>query len=80
MGKILTQDFRIARGAGHHSVVNVPGTDDWFIAYHRRPLATDRGEHRQIAIDRMYFNADGTIRPVVMTNDGVKPRPIRRAK
>ena len=80
MGKILTQDFRIARGAGHHSVVNVPGTDDWYIAYHRRPLATDRGEHRQLAIDRMYFNADGTIRPVVMTNDGVKPRPIRRAK
>ncbi|WP_235524729.1 glycoside hydrolase family 43 protein [Sphingomonas sp. Leaf230] len=75
-GKILSQDLRIARGAGHHSVVNVPGTDDWYIAYHRRPLDTDRGEHRQIAIDRMVFAADGRIEPVVMTDAGVKPRPI----
>ncbi|WP_426281494.1 glycoside hydrolase family 43 protein [Sphingomonas sp. NFX23] len=75
-GKILSQDLRIARGAGHHSVVNVPGTDDWYIAYHRRPLETDRGEHRQIAIDRMVFATDGRIEPVVMTNTGVKPRPI----
>ena len=78
MGKILKQDFRIARGAGHHSVVNVPGTDEWYIAYHRRPLDTDRGEHRQLAIDRMIFEADGTIRPVVMTREGVAPRPIGR--
>jgi beta-xylosidase len=76
MGKILQQDFRIARGAGHHSVVNVPGTDDWYIVYHRRPLRDDKGEHRQLAIDRMTFNADGTIRPVVMTNTGVMPRPL----
>lgn len=78
-GVILEQDFSIARGAGHHSVVNVPGTDEWYIAYHRRPLDTDRGEHRQIAIDRMYFNEDGTIRPVVMTNEGVDPRPFAAA-
>ncbi|MBC9032904.1 family 43 glycosylhydrolase [Sphingomonas sp. JC676] len=76
MGKILQQDFRIARGAGHHSVVNVPGTDDWYIAYHRRPLGDDKGEHRQMAIDRMVFAADGTIRPVVMTKEGVAARPI----
>jgi beta-xylosidase len=76
MGKILSQDFKIARGAGHHSVVNVPGTDDWYIAYHRRPLGDDKGEHRQLAIDRMVFNADGTIAPVIMTNEGVKPRPL----
>ncbi|WNO52902.1 glycoside hydrolase family 43 protein [Stakelama saccharophila] len=76
MGKILTQDFEIARGAGHHSVVNIPGTDDWYIAYHRRPLDETKGEHRQLAIDRMNFNADGTIRPVKMTNEGVKPRPL----
>ncbi|UIJ44366.1 glycoside hydrolase family 43 protein [Sphingomonas cannabina] len=80
MGKILQQDFRIARGAGHHSVVNVPGTDDWYIAYHRRPLGDDIGEHRQLAVDRMIFNPDGTIRPVVMTNEGVTPRPIGHAR
>ncbi|WP_454886465.1 glycoside hydrolase family 43 protein [Sphingomonas oryzagri] len=77
MGKILAQDFHIARGAGHHSVVNIPGTDDWAIVYHRRPLGDDKGEHRQLAIDRMLFNPDGTIRPVVMTNTGPDPRPLK---
>ena len=80
MGKILAEDPRIARGAGHHSVVNVPGTDDWYIVYHRRPLGDEKGEHRQIAIDRMLFGADGTIKPVVLTNEGVAPRPIARHK
>ena len=75
-GKILAQDMTIARGAGHHSVVNVPGTDDWYIVYHRRPLNDDKGEHRQVAIDRLSFAADGTIRPVKMTNTGVAPRPL----
>lgn len=76
MGTILAQDARIARGAGHHSVINVPGTDEWYIAYHRRPLDQSKGERRQLALDRMIFNADGSIRPVVMTNEGVKPRPL----
>ena len=75
-GTILAQDFHIASGAGHHSVVNVPGTDDWYIVYHRRPLGDDNGDHRQLAIDRMTFNADGTIQPVVMTNEGIAPRPL----
>ncbi len=70
-GTILSQDFHLARGAGHHSVLNIPGTDDWFIAYHRRPLSDDVGEHRQVAIDRLIFEADGSIRPVVMTKEGV---------
>src|SRR3546814_20017330 len=45
MGKILQQDFKIARGAGQHSVVNVPGTDAGYIVYHRRPL---RSEERRV--------------------------------
>jgi beta-xylosidase len=77
MGKILAQDLHIARGAGHHSVVNIPGTDDWYIVYHRRPLDDDKGEHRQLAIDRMTFNPDGSIRPVVMTNTGPGPHPLK---
>lgn len=78
-GRILAQDFKVARGAGHHSVLNIPGTDDWFIAYHRRPLGDDVGEHRQVAIDRLHFNADGSIAPVVMTKTGVAAqKPPRR--
>lgn len=74
IGTILAQDGKIANGAGHHSVVNIPGTDEWYIAYHRRPLGDDNGHHREMAVERLYFNADGTIRPVVMTKEGVAPR------
>lgn len=78
-GTILAQDMKVARGAGHHSVVNVPGSDDWYIVYHRRPLDDDKGEHRQIAIEPMHFAKDGTILPVKLTNTGVTtPRPLRR--
>ena len=76
IGKILQQDERIARGAGHHSIVNIPGTDDWVIAYHRRPLDEKDGNHREMAIDRLYFNEDGTIRPVRMSKEGVAARPV----
>lgn len=76
-GTILAQDMKVARGAGHHSVVNVPGTDDWYIVYHRRPLGDEKGEHRQIAIEPLHFAGDGTIEPVKLTTTGVTtPRPI----
>jgi beta-xylosidase len=76
IGKILQQDSNVARGAGHHSVVNIPGTDDWYIVYHRRPLTEVDGNHRELAIDHMYFNEDGTIQPVVITKEGVTARLI----
>lgn len=59
-------------------MINVPGTDRWYIAYHRRPLADRQGEHRELAIDRMTFNPDGSIQPVTHTNQGVAPEPLRR--
>jgi hypothetical protein len=55
------------RGPGHHSVVRAPGTDTWYIAYHRFAIPAGDGTNREIAIDRMEFNADGTIRTVVPT-------------
>jgi beta-xylosidase len=76
IGTILQQDTTIANGAGHHSVANIPGTDDWYIAYHRRPLNDKNGHHREMAIEHLYFNQDGTIKPVVMTTEGVAPRVI----
>lgn len=62
--KVLAQDPAVAKGSGHNSVVNVPGTDTWYIFYHRRPLSETDGNHRQLAYDRMYFNPDGTIRQI----------------
>ena len=57
-------------GTGHHAVLNIPGTDDWYIVYHRftRPegvkMGLSGGYNREVCIDRMYFNPDGTIIPV----------------
>lgn len=68
---VLKSDPAIATGAGHHSVVNIPGTDDWYIFYHRRPIPNQGRDHRMVCIDRMHFNTDGTIQPVKMTWEGV---------
>ncbi|MFG1606838.1 glycoside hydrolase family 43 protein [Actinoplanes sp. NPDC049265] len=66
LDKILAQDSAVARGAGHNSVLNVPGTDTWYIIYHRRPLSETDGNSRQLSYDRMNFNPDGTIQRVKM--------------
>ncbi|WP_311440814.1 glycoside hydrolase family 43 protein [Hoylesella buccalis] len=72
VGKILEQDDKIARGAGHHSVIKGNGKDEWYIVYHRRPLTETDGNHRETCIDRMYFDKNGFIKPVKMTVEGVK--------
>jgi Glycosyl hydrolases family 43/Domain of Unknown Function (DUF1080) len=66
VAKVLAQDPAVARGSGHNSVINVPGTDIWYILYHRRPLSETDGNHRQVAYDRMRFTEDGMIAPVTM--------------
>lgn len=75
--KILQQDPAIARGAGHHSVIQVPKKDEWYIVYHRRPLTETDGNSRETCIDRMYFDKKGFIKPVVITKEGVKKRTIK---
>ncbi|MFD9985325.1 family 43 glycosylhydrolase [Streptomyces massasporeus] len=63
---------------GHHSVVNTPGTDDWYMVYHRFALngpglPAGDGMHRETTVDRMEFAADGTIKPVLPTLEGIEP-------
>ena len=67
IGKILEQDAQVATGAGHHSVIRGRGADEWFIVYHRRPLGETDANHRVTCIDRLYFDANGYILPVKMT-------------
>jgi beta-xylosidase len=43
-GVVLRGDERVARGAGHHSVVRGRGPDEWWIAYHRRSLMQPSNE------------------------------------
>lgn len=65
-GVILKKDPVIAVATGHNSVLNIPGTDIWYIVYHRRPLHESKADNRVVALDRMYFDADGGIEPFEM--------------
>lgn len=73
-------------GPAHNSVLQIPGKDEWYIVYHRInkgylfPRRMDPGFHRQVCIDRMYFNADGTIQRVVPTTTGVAPVKVKKKK
>ncbi|WP_414495582.1 glycoside hydrolase family 43 protein [Stenotrophomonas maltophilia] len=77
VGKVLQQDPSIATSAGHNSVIQVPGTDRWYIVYHRRPLGDTARDHRVTAIERMEFDAQGHILPVKITHEGVAADPLR---
>lgn len=77
IGTILQQDAAIATGAGHHSVIKVPGKDEWYIVYHRRPLTETDGNHRVTCIDKMTFDKDGLINPVKITNEGVTANRLK---
>jgi beta-xylosidase len=76
VGKILQQDPAVATGAGHHSVLHAPGSDKWYIVYHRRPLGERDANHRVVCIDDMRFDDKGLIVPVTITKDGVPRDPI----
>lgn len=65
-GKVLESDPAIGNSAGHHSVLELPN-DEWLICYHRRPIDETARDHRVVCIDRMVFEPDGSIRPVVLT-------------
>jgi beta-xylosidase len=67
----------VVKGAGHHSVVNVPGTDQWFIAYHRFKIPGGDGYNRETCISPMYFDKDGKILPVNVF-EKVKPVKIKK--
>lgn len=55
-------------GPAHCSVLQAPGKkDSWYIVYHRinkEYLQNGPGWHREVCIDQMEFNKDGTIKPV----------------
>ena len=79
LSRLDTNDESI-KATGHHSVVNIPGTDEWYICYHRFniPLFGDfegqtaaAGNHREVCIDKMEFDADGSIKAVTATLEGI---------
>lgn len=62
-------------GTAHNSVIQKPGTDEWYIVYHRinkNYIHFQPGVHREVCIDKLEFNADGTIKRVVPTHGGIQ--------
>lgn len=56
-------------GTGHHSIMQEPGKDEYWMAYHRfvTPLSRfteGKGYHREVCIDRITFGEDGLMQPV----------------
>jgi hypothetical protein len=55
-------------GPGHGGFLNPKNTDDWYFIH----LEFGRSStNRQIFAQKMEFNADGTIKPITLTNQGV---------
>ena len=63
---------------GHNSIIQLPGKDEWYIVYHRfnYPKGILMGEaagyNREVCIDKLEFNSDGSIKQVSPTHEGVK--------
>ena len=70
-------------GTGHNSIVNVPGTDDWYIIYHRinkAYLNNGPGYHREVCCDKLTFDANGMINKVVPTRTGITPVSVSQLR
>lgn len=60
------------KGAGHHSMLQIPGRDEWVIAYHRFKIPGGNGYNRETCISPMRFDEQGRILPVDVF-EAVKP-------
>ncbi len=73
-------------GTGHHSTIKIPGRDEWYIIYHRFTypkgitMGRDAGFHREVCIDKLEFNTDGSIKKVIPTHTGVAPVKLTKSK
>ncbi|GGF13855.1 family 43 glycosylhydrolase [Flavobacterium limi] len=63
---------------GHNSVLQIPDKDEWYITYHRFSYPTGikmgraGGFHREVCIDKLEFNPDGTIKEAIPTHTGIQ--------
>ena len=53
----------------HHSIVNYKG--QWYLFYHHNFFSPGDDKRRSVQIEKLYFNADGTIQEVKPTMRGV---------
>ena len=64
-------------GTGHNSILQIPGKDEWCIVYHRFnypngiKMGRAAGYNREVCIDKLTFNDDGSIIQVKPTHEGL---------
>ncbi|TGE04689.1 family 43 glycosylhydrolase [Hymenobacter fodinae] len=72
-------------GTGHNSTIQVPGRDEWYLVYHRFTypqgigMGKAAGFHREVCLDKLEFNPDGSIKPVQPTHAGIEPVKLPQA-
>jgi len=76
-GEPVLKGNGVVQGAGHHSVVQVPERDEWYIAYHRFIIPGGNGYNRETCISPMRFDAQGNILSV---NVFEEIKPIKGSK
>lgn len=54
----------VIKGAGHHSIAQLPGRDEWVIAYHRFGIPNGDGYHRETCLSPLKHGPDGSLLPV----------------
>ncbi len=76
--RVILSKAGLVVGTGHHSVVNVPGTDDWYIVYHRHAVPGGNGFIRETCLSKMAFapspsGGPDIIKPVDVTHLAFPP-------
>ncbi len=79
-GKILASDDHYM-GPGHHAFFHNQSNDQWYIVYHRWPRSKVAGApiaSRIVSIDPMYYDKQGRIIPIKMSENDVAPVTFER--
>ena len=82
---IARDNSKAIYGTGHNSIIQIPGRDEWYIVYHRftRPKGIDLkhpGYFREVCIDKLEFNKDGSIKKVQPTLEGIAPVSVSKIR
>ena len=70
---IIMEESPTACWTNHHSIVEYK--NQWYLFYHHNDYSPDFDKLRSVRCDSLFFNPDGTIRPVVPTLRGVGITP-----
>lgn len=73
---LIMQQSPVGCWTNHHSLVEYQG--QWYLFYHHNDYSPQFDKNRSARIDKVTFNADGTIQPVTPTFRGVGVSPARK--